>query len=530
MEDLSKRGWLNSHKIKFAINFVAVIILLLSIVFSLLLSKHMATVKETTRLDLIATNVVERMRLTRDQFANVLKLFSQSPTTDYCHPGQIFKMQKVVASGIFLQAVAHMKGTVIKCSSIPTVLDGLNLGKPTNIEPDGTSVWTGVTIAKWNVTNFVILEKNGWAILITPQNAIEALGSEEVSVGIFSLRSPRIFTERGTIAQAWLDRYRSDTTETFIDELRQMLVHITPAESGRSAIVTAIPLSEITKSTINISKIMLPLGTMMGLAVAALFLLIVRNRYSPKNAILKALLHNEFYMEYQPVIELETKRCVGAEALIRWKPAGGPMISPDLFIPVSEEHGIISHITRRVFELVAKDMRDVLHQNPNFHIGINISSQDLMSGGLVGMIRDMVRESGAKNEQIVIEATERGFMNNENSLRLMKEIRSLGVKIAIDDFGTGYSSLAYLTKFELDYLKIDKAFVDSVGTEAVTRHVAMSIIEMAQRLNLGMVAEGVETELQARLLAEKGVTHVQGWLFSKSLLPADFIKYLKANT
>lgn len=489
----------------------------------------MATEKEINRLDLIATNVVQRMKLTREQFADVLQSFSQVSALGHCAPSQIFKMQKFVVESIFLQAVAHMKGRVIECSSIPSVLDGMDLGLPKNIESDGTSVWSDVRITKWNLTNFVIFEKDGWAILISPENAIEALGSEEVSVGIFSLRSSHIFTKRGIVAEDWLDRYRKESIETFIDEQREMFVHIKPAESKRSAIVTAIPLSEINKSTADFNKILLPLGAIMGLVIAALFIMIVKNRYSPKNVILKALAQNEFYMEYQPVIELKTQRCVAAEALIRWKSMDGATVPPDLFIPVAEENGIIAHITRRVFELVARDMRDVLRQNPDFHIGVNISSQDLMSDGLMVMIKDMVQDSGAKHEQFIIEATERGFLNDEKSLQIMKDIRDLGVQIAVDDFGTGYSSLAYLTKFELDYLKIDKAFVDSIGTEAVTRHVAFSIIEMAQRLNLKMVAEGVETELQAKLLVEKGVMHAQGWLFSKSLLPADFFMYLKAN-
>jgi sensor c-di-GMP phosphodiesterase-like protein len=528
MHSLTKNEW-NNNKIKFLINFVALLLVALTIFLSLVLAKHQATLKEADRLESVATNIVARMKITRMQFASVLDTFHSESRTEICNPANVLKMQEMVAGGVFLKAVGHMKGTVIECSSLPGVLDGMDLGNPANIEPDGTSVWTGISIPNWKDRNFVLLQKNGIAVLIVPHNAIEALESDVISVAIFSIRSHRVFTKRGKIDHNWINKYQTNTQVTFVDHDRGMLIYIMPTETKQSAIITAVPLTEITKSTIEFSKIFLPIGCMLGLALAAIFVLIIRNRYSPKNAILKALLKDEFYMEYQPIIELRTNKCVGAEALIRWRSADGTIISPDLFVPIAEANGIIALITHRVFELVAKDMKEIFHQYPDFHIGVNISSQDLMSADLLKMLKTLLRESGANHKQIIIEATERGFLNDEKSLKIMKQIRSLGIQIAIDDFGTGYSSLSYLTKFELDYLKIDKSFVDSIGTEAVTRYVAWSIIDMAKCLNLGMVAEGVETEVQARLLYEKGVSYMQGWFFSKSLLPIDFYTFLKTN-
>jgi sensor c-di-GMP phosphodiesterase-like protein len=175
-------------------------------------------------------------------------------------------------------------------------------------------------------------------------------------------------------------------------------------------------------------------------------------------------------------------------------------------------------------------MHTALNMHKHFHVGINISSHDIRSGALMPMIETLKKSTGAKGNQILIEVTERGFLDDEAALTTIKNIRECGVMVAIDDFGTGYSSLSYLTKFQLDYLKIDKTFVDSVGTDAVTSHVAFHIIEMAKTLQLGMVAEGVETEEQAKILQERGVQYVQGWLFSKSLKRKDFYAYLDKHT
>ena len=166
--------------------------------------------------------------------------------------------------------------------------------------------------------------------------------------------------------------------------------------------------------------------------------------------IRSALRRREFFLVYQPIVELESGRCVGAEALVRWRRADGTMVRPDHFIPVAEESGLI-------------------------------------------------------------------------------EIRALNVKIAIDDFGTGYSSLSYLENLPLDYLKIDKSFVDTMGGDAATSQVAPPIIEMARSLRLEMIAEGVETEAQAAFLRQRGVRYAQGYFFAKPMPFPEFASYFAAS-
>ncbi len=430
-------------------------------------------------------------------------------------------------SAFLIQAIAHISGNTIDCSSMPDLFDGMKLGDPKDIEPNGTRMWASLKIPPLKDKTYFILEKHDYAAVFVAHQVLEALGNPEMSVGVFNIKTHLIYTTKGQIKPEWIESYKGITPISFIDSTGRYIVHIAPNNTNLSAVVAAMPIAEISGEIRAYAKMLIPMGILLGLGLAGIFLFLAKRQYSVKTELLNALDHNEFYLEYQPIIALSSQSCVGAEALIRWRHPSGTNVRPDLFIPLAEETGVITLLTKKVFELIARDIGEILRHHPQFHIGINISSLDLQSDEVLNFIKTLTKDARINEDQIILEATERGFLNDGVAQGLMKEIRSMGVKIAIDDFGTGYSSLSYLTKFDLDYLKIDKTFVDAVGTEAVTGHVAFHIIEMAKSLNLMMIAEGVETENQAGVLLERGVTYVQGWLYAKSLSPKDLLAYLK---
>lgn len=205
------------------------------------------------------------------------------------------------------------------------------------------------------------------------------------------------------------------------------------------------------------------------------------------------------------------------------------MIRPDLFIPVAEDSDLILPITDQVIACVIADMRAALLADRELHIAINLCASDIETGRVLDVLERALDGTGIEAQQIWLEATERGFINVEAARATIDRARARGHAVAIDDFGTGYSSLSSLQNLPLDALKIDKSFVDTIGTDAATSSVTPHIIDMARTLNMLIVAEGIETQQQADYLRERKVEFGQGWLFAKALPAGEFLAFYETR-
>ena len=271
------------------------------------------------------------------------------------------------------------------------------------------------------------------------------------------------------------------------------------------------------------------MGGMTALVMIGLVCWLSRRRLSLAGELATAVSRRELAVHYQPIIDLRSGRCVGAEALVRWQRPGGKQMRPDVFIAIAEENGILPRITAEVFRLVIRDMEELLAVDRGVHISVNLGASDMKDGEVLRVLERMLLHTSIEPRQIWLEATERGFMDVDTAGPVIAEARRLGHAVAIDDFGTGYSSLAYLQRLPLDSLKIDKTFVDAIGTDSATHKVTEHIIGMARSLNLLTVAEGIERQDQADYLKAREVDFGQGWLYGVSMPAAEFIKYYLRN-
>ncbi len=275
----------------------------------------------------------------------------------------------------------------------------------------------------------------------------------------------------------------------------------------------------------------LAMGTAVGLLLLGAWLYALmrytRHRLSMGTLLRQALARGRIVAHYQPVVELKSGRCVGAEALARWTMEGGDIIRPDTFIPVAEREGLITDLTLAMLAAPLRDLRTLLVDGAPIAININLSPEDLKSDRFAHALQAALAESGVANAAIKLEITERALVNTDSARNMIHHLRERGHEVAVDDFGTGFSSLSYLSSFELDVLKIDKSFVDAIGTGAATSHVIVHVIEMAQSLGLRTVAEGVETEEQRQWLIEHGVDFGQGYLYSVPLTAEAFVEFVR---
>ncbi|HEY8216929.1 MAG TPA: EAL domain-containing protein [Acidimicrobiia bacterium] len=235
---------------------------------------------------------------------------------------------------------------------------------------------------------------------------------------------------------------------------------------------------------------------------------------------------NEVIAHYQPIVETQSGRIAGLEALARWEHPALGAVSPAEFIPIAEEAGLMMALGTNVLRAACRDLtRWSSARNEDFMLSVNLSPRQLADRDFVVLFQEILHSTAVDPTRLWLEVTETALMEEQAGLvsGALSEIRDLGVHVLIDDFGTGYSSLAYLKRFPVEALKIDRSFVEGLGHDAESEAIVEATIRLAQSLNLRTIAEGVETEQQLARLRETGCDYVQGFLFSHAL-PATEIR------
>lgn len=256
----------------------------------------------------------------------------------------------------------------------------------------------------------------------------------------------------------------------------------------------------------------------------------VRRRLDLANSLRKALQYKEFHLVYQPQVYADSGRVFGAEALLRWQPKGAAAISPAEFIPVAEEIGLILPLGEWVIQQACEQARRWQDAGLDCRVAVNVSGVQIYRSDVVAVLQRAAQQAGISPGLIQVELTESTLIDDCILIQdVIGGLKAIGSSVAIDDFGTGYSSLAYLKRFRVDKLKIDRSFIADVATNDEGAAMSRAVIGIARSLNMRAIAEGVETAEQLAFLLEAGCNEIQGYYFSKPLLPADFAEFAQRH-
>ena len=478
--------------------------------------------QEHARLERYAQRTLKNTQKSIDQGVKAL-LAMEAWKGKTCTPAHINEMRRVTFNARAVEEMGYFKDGYLRCTSW-----GQTSPPVRELPLQDGSLGNGIDLTlqmKPQVTGgepAVALKRGSYNVLVSSERLADVIMNEGVRIAI--LRGTTVLSELRAPDSQVVQRVAAAGVQGLDDRF----IFEVGKKDGWTVVLLedrALLIDRLITELIWI----LPVGLFVGAFVVYMVVRLSRKRLSPLAELEIAVARREFMVHYQPIMDLKSGQCVGAEALVRWCRPDRTMVRPDLFIPLAEESGLILPITDQVMDAVGRDLGALLGKNRSLHVSINLCAADMKSGRFLPHLENMLLAAGIANHQVWLEATERGFIEIAAARTTLERARKRGYSIAIDDFGTGYSSLQYLQGLPTDTLKIDKSFVDAIGTTSAPSSVTSHIIDMAKTLGLTLVAEGVETEAQAEYLREHDVEFAQGWLFAKALPAHEFVAFVEGR-
>ncbi len=518
-----------SHRIITIFLLVGFLLACIPVLYALYQARRQAISERYLELEEVSQGLDRRLRNTSDMLDEMHAAVSAGDVAP-CSPAGLQQLQRIAARTQISIAALYVENDRVLCSSSDPLMKQLVLNTAAVSPHNGIRLYNHVRLPGVRERSYSVMEKDGYALLFYPEGLIAPFVQPDLSLGLFSPRSGQYGAHSGVMLEHWISAPTSRSAPSrFMDTEAGFLVVRHVMQPSNTGVIVATPLSSIDPRMAVFSSWFIPAGLVVGLCVMLGALWLTRHQLSPRNRLLHALHKNQFFLLYQPIVDLRDGACVGAEALLRWQLEDGTVLSPDSFIPIAEESGVIQQVTAQVLMLVERDMCGFLQRTPHFSLAVNLAASDLKSERTPEMLAAMVQRIGAGCGQFVVEATERGLLEETSALGVLSTIRKLGIQIAIDDFGTGYSSLSYLATYPFDILKVDRSFTSTACTQAVTSQVAVHILELARTLGMQGLAEGIETAEQANFFRCRGVLYGQGYLFGKPMPAAELFELVRDN-
>ncbi|WDH23023.1 EAL domain-containing protein [Pseudomonas chlororaphis] len=488
---------------------------------SLGIAMHEAQLRESEQMNAQGQRFLERLEQLFGQLREGLDVLEAQPLRE-CSPEMVVTLQQISFSYRFIYEAAYIDAAQA-CTNWP-LQDNLAVMRPPDIRGPTYSYWLNtstepnenraalmlgrgnfrVATSRGHLTDMVDLPANSSLMVVLDH------GSRAIPVLGPALDWPP--------TEPWPPIGRSPLLVT-----QDQLIYRMPTSNPEYQMVLVTPRTNMQREIFEGWWWLLPSSLVLAVFIGGLAFQLAGQRQSLGSELQGALRRGELQVLYQPIFDLRTRQCVGAEALLRWRRPDGTLTSPDLFIPMAENTGQIRPITDFVLQRLLEQLGHLLRANPQLYISVNLAACDVMVPRIGKVMARLLALHRVAARQIAFEVTERGLIDVVVARHNLQALRDVGHQVLIDDFGTGYCSLAYLQTLPVDYLKIDKAFIDALGHDAASSGVAPHIIRMAHALQLKVIAEGIEFEDQALLLSSEGVRFGQGWLFAHALSAVQFI-------
>jgi len=491
-----------------------------------------AIAQQRAQLEDTASTVLARVEEVAYQLreaSDQLALYSADP----CSNEALRAMRISTLAHRYVQAALYIEDNQILCSSVELHRPPLVLGSSSGRNFRGSEIWVDVELP-WEEASdpmMIVRADSGFGVALNADEVFFNLEPSATGVIVleYTEEGPTLLAQSGELAidASLVELVTERGVGTHV--LGDNVVRFQTSEGDFTLGVLTLGLQSAAESGAGEQMLrVLPFALAGGTVLAALATLMFFRRRSFRKDIEAGIRQQEFFLQYQPIMDINIHQVIGAEALIRWH-RNGELIQPDVFIPLAEREGVIQSVTDEVMRLVATDMAELLKRRDNFYISINVSGQDLIDPDLPARLQRFLNSAGVNANRFLIEITESSFADRQTTQESIRAIRQMGFRVAIDDFGTGFSNFAHLQLYDIDYLKIDRLFVETIAFDEVKTQLVFHLIELANKLKVDVIAEGVEQEVQADILRSKGVNCAQGWLYSKPISSKQLVTQLQPD-
>lgn len=491
---------------------------------SLGLALHQVQQRESEQMNAQGERFLERLEQLFGQLREGLDDLEAQPLRG-CDEEMIATLQQVSFSYRFVYEAAYIDATQF-CSNRPRQ-DALSVIRVPDIKGPTYSYWLNTSTEPDENRAALMLGRGNFRVATSRGHLTDMVDlSTDSSLMVVLDHGLRAIPVLGA-PQSWPpgEPWPASSTDP-LQVTQTRLIYRMPTNTPEYQLVLVTPRNGTQANLLAGWWWLLPASMLSGACMGGVVFLLARQRQSLGGELQGALRRGELQVLYQPIFDLDTRHCVGAEALLRWRRPDGTLTSPDLFIPMAEDSGQIRQITDFVLQRLLEQLGQLLRANPQLYISVNLAACDVMVPRVGEVMARLLALHRVAARQIAFEVTERGLIDVMVARENLQALRDAGHQVLIDDFGTGYCSLAYLQTLPVDCLKIDKAFIDALGHDAASSGVAPHIIRMAHALQLKVIAEGIEYEAQAMLLSSEGVHFGQGWLFAHALSAVQFIELI----